>query len=937
MTRRAILTLLAVAMLNVTVGAAPALGAFGFKEGAEVSFNGLDGAVATQAGSHPFSFTTFFELNTNPVGTDGEIPDEELKDLEVDLPPGLAATPTPVPRCSPADFTNISLATPFSTCPNSTAVGVLELKLGEGAITPEVNAWQDPTPVFNLTPPPGTAARLGFITNIGLVPVTIDSSINPNPPYNVRARVTNAPQVQEIYGSRLTLWGTPADPAHDSERGQCAAFSSIPSCPANLPQTPFFTLPRKCAGPLVTRFEGRSWQTVGRWASRDVVTPPGMSGCERLGFSPEVDAQPTTRSAESATGLAFNLDVDDEGITSATGIAQSDIKRAEVVLPEGMAVNPSQAEGLGVCTEADLARETATSEPGEGCPNSSKIGTLEDENPLLEGEIIKGSIFVAKPYENLADDSLIALYIVLKDPKLGVIFKQPAKVIPDPRTGRLVTITEDMPQWPLGHLRLRFREGPRSPLVNPPGCGSYTTKARFTPYGNPGNIYETTSTFSITSGINGGPCPAGGRPFHPTFLAGSLNNSAGEYSPFQMRITRQDGEQDISRFSSILPPGVTGKLAGLARCPQAAVEGAKASSGLAELARPSCPAGSRIGTIVSGAGVGEELTYVSGSLYLGGPYHGDPLSVIAIVPAVAGPFDIGTVVVQEALTLNPDTAEVEVDGSSSDPIPHILQGIPLKVRDLRVHVDRPNFTLNPTSCNPLSASATIGGVNVFNTGDTASAALHSRYQAAGCARLGFKPRLSLRLKGGTRRGSHPALRAEFRPRPGDANASKMVVTMPHSAFLEQAHIRTVCTRVQFAASQCPKGSIYGRARAFTPLLDEPLEGPVYLRSSSHPLPDLVLALRGIVDINSVIRIDSVHARIRASIDYIPDAPLTKVVLNMQGGRKGLIVNSRNLCTHASRAKVRLTGQNGKRRNLSSLVKPTKCGKTKKHQGHKRRR
>ncbi len=310
-----------------------------------------------------------------------------------------------------------------------------------------------------------------------------------------------------------------------------------------------------------------------------------------------------------------------------------------------------------------------------------------------------------------------------------------------------------------------------------------------------------------------------------------------------------------------------------------------------------------------------------GRIYLGGPYKGDPLSVIAITPAVAGPFDAGTVVVRLALSLNPKTAEVEVDGANSDPIPHILKGIVLKVRDLRVHVDRPNFTLNPTSCDESSAGATLFGsyLNVFDPADDIAVAREARYQAANCLRLGFKPRLALRLKGGTRRGAHPALHAVYRPRVGDANIEGLIVRLPRSAFLDQGHIRTICTRVQFAAENCPKGARYGFIRAWTPLLEEPLEGPVYLRSSDHDLPDLVFDLHGLVDIEVATRIDSIRGGIRATIAAAPDAPLSKVVLRMQGGGKGLIVNSRNLCAGKSRARARFTGHSGKVRNALPLL------------------
>jgi hypothetical protein len=312
--------------------------------------------------------------------------------------------------------------------------------------------------------------------------------------------------------------------------------------------------------------------------------------------------------------------------------------------------------------------------------------------------------------------------------------------------------------------------------------------------------------------------------------------------------------------------------------------------------------------------------------------------VIAVTPAIAGPFDAGTVVVQLALTLNPKTAEVEVDGANSEPIPHIIKGIVLKLRDLRVFVDRPNFTLNPTSCDESKARSVLFGsyLKVLDPADDKPVDLATRYQAANCLNLGFTPKLALNLKGGTKRGGHPGLRAIYTPKKGDANIKGLVVRLPRSAFLDQAHIKTICTRVQFAAKACPERSQYGYIKAWTPLLDTPLEGPVYLRSSSHKLPDLVFDLHGLVDIEVSVRIDSAHGGIRATLENSPDAPLSKVDLRMQGAKKGLIINSRNLCGSTNRANVEFSGQNGKQLTANPVMRPD-CGakQNRKHRRHSR--
>ena len=905
---------------------------FGIKE-ADIAFTNEDGSMATQAGSHPFEATgsLFFNTKSGEPTFPFELPAEDNKDIIVFQATGLVGRPGAVPPCSTADFI-------LEQCPASSQVGLNDLHHSEPG---NIDANQA---IYMVTPPPGVPARLGFWA-LGTVPITLEVNLEQAQPYRLIARVANATNVVPVYGAELSLWGIPGDPAHDDERSGTGCPSGGGGCPSNLPPEPFLTLPRACEGPLETTFFANSWQNPGFLDSMSVLThdasgnPQGFGGCGKLGFSPRVESIPTSDSAETGTGLDFNVDFNDEGLTNPTGIAQSEVKEAEVILPQGVTINPSIGEGLGVCTPADLKRETLTSDPDEGCPNPSKIGTLHLETPLVD-EAVEGSVFLAQqddpttttPGAENPFDSLIALYLVLKNTNLGVLVKEPLRVEPDRRTGQLVTTFKNIPQVPFSHFNFHFREGQRAALVTPSACGTYTTVTKFTPWANPSRPLTTTSSFQITRGVGGGPCPPGGvAPFEPDFQAGSLNNNAGSFSPFYMRLIREDGEQDMTKFSSVLPPGVLGSLRGVDKCPDAAVEIAKTKTGRQEIASPSCPANSLIGHTLAGAGVGSALTYVKGQAYLGGPYKGAPLSVISITPAVAGPFDADTVVVRLGLDLNPKTAEVEVDGAASDPIPHILKGIVLKVRDLRVYVDRPNFTLNPTSCDESSARAKLFGsyLDVLNPNDDRPVDLATRFQAANCLNLGFKPKLNLNLKGGTKRGDHPGLTAIYTPRPGDSNLEGLIVRLPQSAFLDQAHIRTICTRVQFAADNCPKAAQYGYIRAWTPLLDEPLQGPVWLRSSDHKLPDLVFDLHGLVDVEVAVRIDSAKGGIRSSLESAPDAPLSKVVLRMQGGNKGLIVNSRNLCARKSRAGVQYDGHNGKRSKYKPVMRAD-CGKKRRH-------
>jgi hypothetical protein len=899
----------------------------------DVAFTGQGGEEVTQAGSHPFAMETSFSLNTKPLGSGGLVAvSEPLKDLLIAQIPGFIGDPDAVPHCSAADFvTPIENAQSLKmpSCPASSAVGLVSVESLVLGIPGEEAVW---SPVFSLEPPPGIPAEFGFWT--ASVPITIEAAVSESFPYNIIARLHNVSQLIEVTGSKFILWGVPADPAHDPVRGLCGGGSGVEaqsfgSCPAGIAEKPFLTMPRACKGPLETSYKADSWEQPGIFSAKgsafthDSSEPPaplGMTGCGKVGFGPEVLINPSTSEAESSSGLEIEIKAKDENLVNPKreAVADADIEATRFAFPAGMTLNPSAAEGLGVCTMAQFDAESLAA---HGCPGSSKLGTIEVDTPILENHTLKGAIYLSQQGEN-PFHSLFAAYLVIRDTALGVFVKLPTRIETDKESGQIVVSVSDLPPFPLSLVKVKLRSGPRAPFVTPPSCGTYAATATLTP--SSGAAAQVThSDFKVNSGPGGGLCPSGGiPPFTPGFEAGTVNNAASQYSPFDMRITRADGQQDITRFSATLPPGVVPKLAGVSKCADAAIEAAKLKSGRGELASPSCPASAQIGHLLVGAGVGTALTYVPGSLYLAGPYHGDPLSVAAIVPAVAGPFDVGTVVTRVGLTLNPVTHRGEVDGAASDPIPHILEGIPLKVRDIRVYADRPQFTLNATNCQRFQTASQIfgSGANPFNPADDTSSPPSAPYQAASCASLGFKPKLALQLKGGTKRNDHPALTATitypYPSGPGYANIGKAVTVLPHSEFIDPNHLSNPCTRVQFNANACPPASILGTATAISPLLDEPLEGLVYFRSNGgeRKVPDVVIDLNGFVHITLIGKVDSVvhgeDSRIRTTFDEVPDAPVSKFTLKLKGGKQGLLVNSANLCRQTPKAKVSMTGQNG---------------------------
>ncbi|HKF83361.1 MAG TPA: hypothetical protein VKB23_10430 [Solirubrobacterales bacterium] len=889
------------------MGVVPAQAAFGL-HGFDVGFENEDGTPAGKAGSHPFAMKTTFHVNNHEEKPGEFVLDEEVKNLEFELPVGFAGNPTAVPTCPRAQFLTFDSGG-FPSCPDNTAVGEADLEI----INPGSGGF---APVFNLEPPPGAAAALGFV--VTQEPVTIDIGVRKDAPYNVSVATINTPQVVEFFGATVRVWGNPASPVHDGERGKCLFFGG--SCPVGpgVPEKPFLTLPRACAPPLFSSYSALSWQHPDAApVTGSSETSLDLSECEQLEFAPTIKAKPTTLAAESPSGLDFDLDIDDQGLSEPEGTADSDIKKAVVTLPEGITTNPSVASGLGACTLAEYRSETVNSDPGSGCPESAKVGAVEVETPLLEDKILRGSIYVAKQGDN-PFGNLLTIYMVIKDPELGILVRAAGKVDPDQASGQLTTTFDDLPQLPFSHFHLHFREGQRAPLITPATCGTYTTTAELYPYSAPSTPRHESASFTIGSGAGGGPCAGdlSQLPGGVSFSAGTVDPTAGADSPFLFRVSRADGTRHLASISATLPDGLTGRLAGIPYCSEAQIAQAQSRSGegqgALELSQPSCPLASELGTVTVGAGAGSQPYHVQGKAYLAGPYNGAPLSMVIVTPAIAGPFDLGVVAVRTALRVDSETARIT---AVSDPIPQILHGLPLVVRSVALDLDRPGFMRNPTGCEPKSIEATATAAL------GAATALSQYFQAADCARLEYKPKLTLRLKGGSKRSDNPALRATASfPQGAFANTARVQVALPHSEFLDQSHIRTICTRVQFAADACPKGSIYGKAKAVSPLLDEPLQGPVYLRSSDNPLPDLVAALDGQIDFDLVGRIDSVRGGIRTTFAAAPDVPVESFTLSMQGGRKGLLENSTDICRRRNRAIASFLAHNGLRYNARPALR-----------------
>jgi hypothetical protein len=682
-----------------------------------------------------------------------------------------------------------------------------------------------------------------------------------------------------------------------------------------------------------------SWQNVGTFVEDSFVSP-GNDGCNALDFSPTIQARPTTNVADAPSG--FDVDVHtpqreecDPGPPLSCEAAEAHLKDTVLTLPEGFSINPSGANGLGSCSPAQIGIDPETGAPDASqpsCPNASRIGSVEVETPLV-GHPLPGSVYLATPHDN-PFNSLIAIYIVIDDPDSGILQKLKGEVSLDPVTGRLTTTVPDAPQLPFEHFKVHIFGGAQGALRTPAACASYTSTSTLTPWSAPdsGPPATPSDTYAVSQGPGGAACSTStaALPNVPSLDAGTVSPVAGAYSPMKINLRRPDGSQQFSTVELTLPPGLTGKLAGVPSCSEAALAAAQSKSGAAEQASPSCPASSRIGTVDVAAGAGPAPYWAQGTAYLTGPYKGAPVGMAIVTPAIAGPFDLGTVVVRVALRIDPATTRIN---AVSDPIPSVLEGIPLNITQALIRVDRDQFTRTGTNCNPFAFT----GQFVSTLGQTVP--LSSRYQLGECTALPFKPRLAISLLGKTKRTSNPRLIARLTARPGEANIAKARVTLPSIAFLDNAHIGTVCTRVQFAADQCPAASVYGNATATTPLLDYAVSGPVYLRSSSHELPDLVVALNGPasqpieVELSGIT--DSVKGALRNTFEAVPDVPVSSFRLELLGGKKGLVELSKNLCAKRYRAGVEFDGQNGAVHDTKPVV-GSKCKrKATKHRGKRR--
>lgn len=859
------------------------------------------GDPVTQAGAHADS-TVDIRLSETTDNDGFLVPDGTVKNISVRLPNGLIGNPNATPRCS-----SEQLGAGFAGfCPDSTQVGVVNIHLAGG------NEY--PVALYNMDAPDGMPAQFGFNLYQSVVHLNV-RVLGRGEKYGLAVDIDNISQALPVIGAEVTLWGVPADSSHDTQRGSifgCNDGGSQP-CAAHSPRRPLMTLPSDCsAGPVETSVATYSWQQPSDIKRASFMshlpddTLAGVDGCENLRFEPTIEVQPDRPAAGQPSGLLVKLGIPQDD--NPDGLSVPPLKKALVTFPRGVAVSPSSARGLASCAPSEI-RIDDTSVPN--CPAASKLGRVEIDTPLLP-DPMRGTIYLAKQGENPFGTTL-AIYIVAQGH--GVVLKLPGKIEPDLQSGQVTTTFDDNPQLPFSEMRLRFDGGDLAPLSMPTDCGPKTATAQLTPWSSSTPV-TVSDTFNVSADGNGAPC--GARGFSPGFEAGTTNVGAGKDTTFSLTFSRTDADQELSDIAADLPEGLLGRIAATTPCADAVA------------AAGACGAASQIATVTTGAGPGNQPYFLPGKGFLTGPYKGAPFGMALVVPAVAGPLNLGTVVVRAALFVDRDSTRLRV---VSDPMPTILQGIPLQIRKVNVAVDRPGFMFNPTSCKGKTISARIN--SIFGAAKDVS----NHFQVAGCAALKYQPKMVLRVgsRGHVRADVSTPLTVSLDMPKGNTNNKVVSVILPRTmnARLEVLSNAKACSLDQYKQDKCPIN--IGTATATTPVLKEPLAGKVYLvRNPNRRLPDVIVALKGkgdaqalAIDVTGKVAITK-DFRVQTIFDTVPDAPINKFVLNFRSGANGALGTVNNLCVaryrRATVARLAFTAQSGARIARNQTMQVVGCGK-----------
>jgi hypothetical protein len=891
--RRAVVVVVAAAAL--AVGVTPAWGAYGVSS-LEVQMSAMGESPGvlvpdTQAGSHPFAVTTNISLNTVGEG-EGLRPDGNQRNATIDMPAGFLGNPTAVPMCPRADVGT-------GKCPADTQVGVVTLKLAD-PLMEMFFGTATTAGVYNMAPREGEVADLAF--QVFAIPIHLQIGVRSEGDYGVRVKLTNVPETLPFNEVHLTLWGVPGAPAHTQERGSsffCSGEGSERFCgnggeSAGGANGAFLTLPTNCQSPMVSSISTDSWQQASVFATA-TYTGAKPTGCSKAGFAPSMTVSPDSTTAGAPTGLRISIAQPQEEGPEDT--ANSPLRDAQITLPEGLAISPAGANGRAACSDEELG--IGTTRPVT-CPSASRVGTVTIDTPLLSSRL-SGGVFIGSPKSG----EPYRLFLVAEDPERGVLVRLQASVAANPSTGRLTVTLDEAPQLPVSELTVALEGGSRALLRNPLSCGTATTTAELTPWSAPESpAVGAQSSYQVT-----GRCAS--KPFAPSFAAGATAPQAGGSTPFDFTVTRGEGEQQLGGLSIQLPPGVSAMLTSVPRC-----------SAAAALAKQ-CGAGSQIGTVAVAAGAGSDPLWVQGGqVYLTGPYAGAPFGLSFVVPAVAGPFNLGTVSVMAAVSVDPHTAQVTV---KTDPLPQILEGVPLELRAIAVNIDRAGFMVNPTSCEGSTVHAAIGSAG------GASEIASAPFNVVNCANLAFAPKLTASTRGKASHRLGASLKVKITQKAGEAGLRKIAVQLPKLLVTRQETLKMACAEQQFAANPaaCPAASVVGHAVVHTPILGAALIGPAILVSHAGAgFPDLDLVLKGegiTIEVtgHTEIKKGITHTR----IESIPGDPISSIELTLPEGPHAILgapSAGHSLCKKRLEMLTTMVAQDGARTLERIRIKPQGC-------------
>src|SRR3954453_10632992 len=856
---------IAMAALLAAVAAPNANAAFGIDS---FSADVKDSAdhVVTQAGSTPYVGITDFTLHPGviPLTTD-----EQVKNIRVDLPPGLISNPQATPQCEQADF---------PSCDPKTQIGTVDIT-AMGLPAPQ-------TAVYNLKPSADHVSDFGFAV-AGILTSHIIGGVRDTGDFGLFFTISDVPQGISMSHSKLTFFGDPA--AH----GTGAAHA------------PFIRLPTACAGPQTTKltietYEGHTYTRTDT-TKDDHGDPIGATGCNQVPFAPTLSLTPSTTQRDAPVGATVGIGVPWQ--TDPTKLASAHVKNTVVTLPPGMTISPSAANGLQACTDQQFGQGTHNA---IGCPDASKVGTATIETPVLpgahpgEGAKLTGAVYLGQPQA----DNPYRLFVDAENATVGLVVRLKGAVTPDPVTGQLKTTFADTPQVPFTHFNLNLNPGPNATLASPLACGPASTTGAIAPYSGTADATPG-SNYTVDLDGTGGACPP--TPFNLGFAAGTSNPLAGAFTPFSLTVTRADGQQFLSGLTVRQPAGLLGVIQSVPLC-----DDSLAAAG-------SCPDESRVGTSTVASGPGSAPFSLSGPVYLAGPYGGGPFSLVIAIRALAGPFDLGTVVVRAPIKVDPTDSHLTIETSS---LPTILQGIPLRLRSVNVSIDRSNFLFNSTNCDQMAVGATL------TSSDGATQDVSAPYQASGCDALPYAPKMTATTHA-AKRGAPAGLTVNLSQAPGEANTKSVSVKLPNQLAARLSTINQACPEDTFKAdpTTCGAGAKVGTVSAATPVLAQPLSGTVYLEAHKPPnLPTLEAVLQGsglTVDLSGKLNLGN---GITSTFDTVPDVPISSFTLALPpAAANSALQATADLCAGTLPLLATVNGQNGKKVDVNSTVAVSGCG------------